>query len=124
MAVSAIGMSVGAGMYVISIIATILIVLVQKYFHDDSLINSLMRSVRMRLHIEIKPGQKNLEQLRSFYNEQGVKDASFNLLAINDKMIVLESDALVSHKFDTNQFLLELEDLPGVLMVQVSNMKE
>lgn len=123
-AVSAIGMSVGAGMYVISIIATILIVLVQKYFHDDSLINSLMRSVRMRLHIEIKPGQKNLEQLRSFYNEQGVKDASFNLLAINDKMIVLESDALVSHKFDTNQFLLELEDLPGVLMVQVSNMKE
>lgn len=125
-ATAAIGMSVGSGMYLISIIATILIVLVQKYFHDDSLINSLMRSVRLRLHIEIEPGEgeQNLSRLKDFFVEQGVTDTSFSLLAINDKMIVLESDALISHQFDTNRFLLRLKHLPGVLMVQVSNMKE
>ncbi|GAW63709.1 Mg2+ transporter [Ligilactobacillus acidipiscis DSM 15836] len=123
-ATAAIGMSVGAGMYMISVIATLLIVLVQKYFHDDSLINSLMRSVRLRLHIEIEPSQADLDGLKNFFAEQGITDTSFNLLVINDKMIVLESDALVDHRFDTNQFLLRLKERPGVLMVQVSNMKE
>ncbi len=123
-ATAAIGMAEGAGMYAIGIIATVLIVLVQRYFHDDSLINSIMRSFRLRLHIEIEPDQKTLARLKNFFEESDVSDTSFILQAVNDKMIVLESDALVNNKFDTNEFLFQIKQLPGVLMVQVSNMKE
>ena len=123
-AVAAIGMAVGAGLYAISLIATLMIVLVQRYFHDDSLINALMRTVRMRLHIELSPDQKTVNLLKDYFEQQGVKGVSFNLLAINDKMIVLESDALVNYRFDTNRFLFELKQLPGVFMVQVTNTKE
>lgn len=123
-ATAAIGMTVGSGLYAIGIIATVLIMFVQKYFHDDSLINSLLRNVRLRLHIELSPDQKSVIQLKEFFAKEGLKDVSFNLLAITDKMIVLESDSLVNYKFDSNLFLFELKQLPGVYMVQVSNMKE
>ncbi|GBG94813.1 magnesium transporter MgtC [Ligilactobacillus salitolerans] len=123
-ATAAIGMAEGAGMYLIGIIATLLIVLVQKYFHDDSLINSLMRSVRLRLQIELLPNSDAVKELKDFFTANEIDDVTFNLMEIDDKMIVLESDALVSNRLDRNRFLLEMKQLSGVLMVQVSNMKE
>ncbi|WP_081589621.1 MgtC/SapB family protein [Liquorilactobacillus vini] len=86
-ATAAIGMTKRAGQYFVGVAATILLVIIQFVFHDDSLFNKLIKSVHIRLPITVLNQSEVLTKIKDLLKNLGAQNLSLRIVGINhDKL--------------------------------------
>ena len=97
-ATAAIGMAVGGGMYLIGILATGFLFVVQMIFHDDSLIDKIIVHIRFNLQIEAANKHHILQKIKEE-------------LAANQ---VENVDGIINNKQDENDIIMALRKYPDI----------
>lgn len=118
---AAIGMSIGAGMYLIGISATIFIIIIQFVFHDDSILNMIIRNSHIRLQIEIDSNSFSKSVLEGALTNNGVNKTSLRVTSADNQTINLQIDGLTRNKNDRNEIILSLCEIEGVNKVQLDS---
>lgn len=116
-AVSAIGMAIGAGMYLIGILATIFLFIVQMLFHDDTLINKIIMHVRFNVQIEANNSPQILEKIEAELANNKVEQISVKILDITDDHVVFNADGVINNKVEENDIMMALRKYPDILRV-------
>lgn len=108
-ATAAIGMTVGAGLYIIGIAATILIVAIQFMFHDDSLSEWLVYDVSIRLQIEAVNKTHTLAAIKKILSDNHINNPEIQVIAVDENNILLQASGLMNnHKTTVSQIILDL----------------
>lgn len=113
-ATAAIGMAIGAGMYLIGISSTVLIFIIQIIFHDDSFINLIIRNIRFNVHIEADNKPDILKTIKKELEDNEVEQISMKILNINNERVLIFVDAVIKNRKDENDIILSLESCPTI----------
>ncbi|RVU71507.1 MULTISPECIES: MgtC/SapB family protein [Lactobacillus] len=116
-ATAAIGMAVGAGMYVIGILSTAFLFIVQMLFHDDTLINKIILHVRFNIQIEAVNKHHILAQITHELEENKVENVSVKILDVSDERIVFNVDGIIDNKQDENDIIMALRKYPDITRI-------
>ena len=87
-ATAAIGMAVGAGMYVIGIVSTVFLFIIQIIFHDDTFINFIILHVRFNVQIEANNHPDILNELKKELSLNEVEQISIKIIDVTSEHIV------------------------------------
>lgn len=121
--VSAIGLAVGAGMYLVSFAATAITMITLVTFHNwEKRFAGTNRAERRYLRIVAvnKPG--TITEVTSYLAENGVKVKTLNVkTASNKNQLVLEIYIKVDKEMDANTIIGSIQDLPGVISLENVN---
>jgi len=113
-ATAAIGMAVGAGMYIIGILSAAFLFIVQMLFHDDTLINKIIVHVRFNLQIEAVNTHHILNTIERELKANGVENISVKILDVSDTNIVFFVDGVINNKIDENDIIMALRKYPDI----------
>ena len=113
-ATAAIGMAVGAGMYVIGILSAFFLFIIQMLFHDDTLINKVIVHVRFNLQIEAVNTHHILDTIERELKANGVENISVKILDVSDAHIVFFVDGVINNKIDENDIIMALRKYPDI----------
>lgn len=113
-ATAAIGMAVGAGMYFIGILSTVLLFIIQLFFHDDEIIDKLTPHIRFDILIDAINKPDVLPQIKQELKNNKVENISIKILDVSDKKIVLYVDGVINNKIDENQIIMTLRKYPDI----------
>ena len=105
-ATAAIGMAVGAGMYVIGIVSTVFLFIIQIIFHDDTFINFIILHVRFNVQIEANNHPDILNELKKELSLNEVEQISIKIIDVTSEHIV---DGVIRNRKDENDIILALE---------------
>lgn len=108
-ATAAIGMAIGAGMYLIGIISTLFLFLIQILFHDDSFINFIILHVRFNVQIDATNHPGILDELKQKLSENEVEQISMKILDVSHDHILVNVDGVIRNRKDENDIILTLE---------------
>ena len=107
-ATAAIGMAVGAGMYVIGIVSTVFLFIIQIIFHDDTFINFIIL-VRFNVQIEANNRPDVLNELKKELALNEVEQISIKIIDVTSEHIVVNVDGVIKNRKDENDIILALE---------------
>lgn len=113
-ATAAIGMAVGAGMYFIGILSTVLLFIIQLFFHDDEIIDKLTPHIRFDILIDAINKPDVLPKIKQELKNNKVENISIKILDVSDKKIVLYVDGVINNKIDENQIIMTLRKYPDI----------
>lgn len=116
-AVSAIGMAIGAGMYLIGIIATAFLFIVQMLFHDDTLINKIIMHVRFNVQIEANNVPNIIDDIQDELEHYHVEQTAVKILDVDDHRIVFNAEGIIDNKVDENDIMMALKKYPDITRV-------
>lgn len=116
-AVSAIGMAIGAGMYLIGIIATAFLFIVQMLFHDDTLINKIIMHVRFNVQIEANNVPNIIDDIQDELEHYHVEQTAVKILDVDDHRIVFYAEGIIDNKVDENDIMMALKKYPDITRV-------
>lgn len=116
-ATSAIGMAIGAGMYWIGILSTAFLFIVQKLFHDDSIINRIIVHIRFNLQIEAVNKKHVLPDIEQQLVQNEVENLSVKILDVDDERIIFNVDGIINNKKDENDIILALRKNPDITRI-------
>lgn len=116
-AVSAIGMAIGAGMYLIGIIATAFLFIVQMLFHDDTLINKIIMHVRFNVQIEANNVPNIIDDIQDELEHYHVEQTAVKILDVDDHRIVFYAEGIIDNKVDENNIMMALKKYPDITRV-------
>lgn len=116
-ATSAIGMAIGAGMYVIGVLSTAFLFIVQMLFHDDTLINKIIVHVRFNIQIEAVNKHHILPKIKQELEENQVESVSVKILDVSDERIVFNVDGIINNKKDENDIIMALRKYPDITRI-------
>ena len=108
-ATAAIGMAIGAGMYFIGIICTVLLFLIQILFHDDSFINFIILHVRFNANIDANNTPNILQDVKKDLAENEVEQISMKILDVSSDHILINVDGVIKNRKDENDIIMSLE---------------
>ena len=94
-ATAAIGMAVGAGMYVIGIVSTVFLFIIQIIFHDDTFINFIILHVRFNVQIEANNHPDILNELKKELSLNEVEQISIKIIDVTSEHIVVNVDGVI-----------------------------
>ncbi|MCD2257350.1 MgtC/SapB family protein [Agrilactobacillus fermenti] len=114
-----VGMAVGAGLYFISIVSALFIVLVQRIIRDGFLLQHIIRHVALHLRVEINNNQQEITELKQTLTEAGVQDVKVQILHISKDRMVIQLYGKVEHSFNRNRLLLTVSSQSNVKKVQM-----
>lgn len=118
-ATAAIGMTEGAGLYLIGIYTTFLLIVIQFVFHDDSLLDKLFMNFRIHLQIVVINKKDIIEQLRKELYNFSAKNIRLKVILSNDEKVVIKTDFVIKNRNDKNKLLLGLQK--NNLILQISS---
>ncbi|XIF19801.1 MAG: MgtC/SapB family protein [Acetilactobacillus jinshanensis] len=108
-ATAAIGMTVGAGLYIIGIAATVIIVAIQFMFHDDSLSDWLVNNVSVRLQIRAVNKSDTLDQIKAILKKNQIGDPELEVVSVNENHMLLQAEGMMNHrKTSVSKIILDL----------------
>ena len=113
-ATAAIGMAVGGGMYLIGILATGFLFVVQMIFHDDSLIDKIIVHIRFNLKIEASNKHHILQKIKDELAANQVENISVKILDVSDEKIIFYVDGIINNKQDENDIIMALRKYPDI----------
>ncbi|WP_025081292.1 MgtC/SapB family protein [Lactobacillus hamsteri] len=116
-ATAAIGMAVGAGMYLIGVLSTAFLFLIQVLFHDDTLINKIILHVRFNIQIEAINKHHILPKIQEELKENQVENVSVKILDVSDERIVFSVDGIINNKKDENDIIMALRKYPDITRI-------
>ncbi|QNQ81141.1 MgtC/SapB family protein [Lactobacillus sp. PV034] len=108
-ATAAIGMAIGAGMYFIGIICTVLLFFIQILFHDDSFINFIILHVRFNAKIDANNSPNILQDVKKQLQENEVEQISMKILDVSSDHILINVDGVIKNRKDENDIIMSLE---------------
>ena len=108
-ATAAIGMAIGAGMYFIGIICTVLLFLIQILFHDDSFINFIILHVRFNANVDANNTPNILQDVKKDLEENEVEQISMKILDVSSDRILINVDGVIKNRKDENDIIMSLE---------------
>ena len=108
-ATAAIGMAVGAGMYLIGIISTVFLFFIQILFHDDSFINFIILHVRFTVQVDANNHPGILDELKDFLSKNEVEQISMKIIDVTSDRIIVNVDGIIRNRKDENDIILALE---------------
>ena len=112
-ATAAIGMTEGAGLYVIGVIATILIVVIQFMFHDDSLSDWLVTNVRIRIQIKAVNQPSTIGKIKKILKSCSITNADIQIISVDSQNMLLQAAGMMNHhKTTSSQIILRLNQSP------------
>lgn len=103
-----VGLSIGAGEFVLGIIATIIVLCVEIFFGRGFHFISTHTSLN-RLMVEIDGGQKEVEELKSRIEEMGIKIKQFEFLKKEPNLIQVNIYIRIPKRKSTTD-ILQIED--------------
>ncbi|CCI84639.1 Mg2+ transporter [Lactobacillus pasteurii DSM 23907 = CRBIP 24.76] len=116
-ATSAIGMAIGAGLYLIGILATIFLFIIQMLFHDDTLINKIIVHVRFNIQIEAVNKHQILPKIEEELERNKVENVSVKILDVSDEKIVFNVDGIIDNKANENDIIMALRKYPDITRI-------
>lgn len=116
-ATAAIGMAIGAGMYLIGVLSTAFLFLIQVLFHDDTLINKIILHVRFNIQIEAVNKHHILPKIQEELKENQVENISVKILDVSDERIVFSVDGIINNKKDENDIIMALRKYPDITRI-------
>ena len=116
-ATSAIGMAIGAGLYLIGILATIFLFIIQMLFHDDTLINKIIVHVRFNIQIEAVNKHHILPKIEDELKQNQVENISVKILDVSDERIVFNVDGIINNKTNENDIIMALRKYPDITRI-------
>lgn len=119
-ATAAIGMAVGAGMYLIGIISTVFLFLIQILFHDDTFINFIILHVRFTVQVDANNHPGILDELKDFLSKNEVEQISMKIIDVTSDRIIVNVDGIIKNRKDENDIILALEKNSDVHRVNYS----
>lgn len=119
-ATAAIGMAIGAGMYLIGIASTLLLFLIQIIFHDDSFINFIIHHVRFNVQIDANNYPGVLEDLKNVLSNNEVEQITMKILDVTSDHILVNVDGVIKNRKDENDIILDLEKDKNIKRVNYS----
>lgn len=114
LATAAIGMAIGAGLYILGVVTTFFLFVIQIIFHDDNFINFIILHVRFNVQIEAKYSATFLDTLKKQLEENEVEQVSIKILNLNSENIVVHVDGVIKNRKDENNIILALEQNPAI----------
>lgn len=118
--VSAIGLAVGSGMYLISVVATILTMVTLITFHNWEKRFSLKNSKNRRfIRIVAKNRPGAISDITGFLAQNSIKVKNLNVKNdSSDGNLVLEFYLSISSNVDTMEVLREIQDIEGIISLE------
>ncbi len=108
-ATAAIGMTIGSGLYMIGIIATVIIVAIQFMFHDDSLGEWLVNNVSVRLQIRANNQVSTLLTIKKILKKNHIENPEIEVISVDDHEMLLQAEGLMNqHKTNVSRIILAL----------------
>lgn len=112
---AAIGMTVGFGLYLIAIFATIMIVCIQFIFHDDTVGEFLVHHVNIRLSITASKGTNVRDEIEHILEKHHVSDPEVNATAFTVYDVYLQADgSMDNRKTDISDIIMDLDQCDDV----------
>lgn len=119
-ATAAIGMAVGAGMYLIGVLSTLFLFLIQIIFHDDSFINFIILHVRFNVQIMADNTPDVLDKLKQELADNEVEQISMKILDVTSKTIMVNVDGVIKNRKDENDIIMALEKCDNIHRINYS----
>ncbi|MDF7637844.1 MgtC/SapB family protein [Lactobacillus sp. ESL0791] len=119
-ATAAIGMAIGAGMYIIGILSTVFLFVVQTLFHDDFLINKIIMHVRFNIEIEAVNEHNILNTIERELEASHVENVSTKILYVSDDKIIFFVDGVINNNIDENDIIMALRKYPDIKRIRYS----
>ena len=119
-ATSAIGMAIGAGMYVIGLLVTAFLFLIQIIFHDDSIINKIIFRIRFSVQIEADNTPGIIKQIHDELAFNQVDSIIIKILDMDNDHIVVTADGIIKNKESENTIIMALEKYTNIKRVTYS----
>lgn len=118
---AAIGMTVGAGMYIIAIAATIIIVTIQFMFHDDSIAEWLVNNVSIKMQIRAVNKSDSLDHIKRILKNNHIVHPQLEVTAINEKHMLIQAEGMMNHrKTSVTKIILDLNRCKAVVRARLS----
>lgn len=119
-ATAAIGMAVGAGMYLIGIVSTLFLFLIQIIFHDDTFINFIILHVRFNVQIDATNRPGILSDLKKDLESNEVEQITMKILDVSADHILVNVDGVIKNRKDENDIILALEKSDDIHRINYS----
>ncbi|MBP2058747.1 putative Mg2+ transporter-C (MgtC) family protein [Lactobacillus colini] len=119
-ATAAIGTAIGAGMYIIGVVSTIFLFIIQIIFHDDSFINFIILHIRFTIRIEADYHDGILAELKKELEANEVEQVTLKVISLNAKHISVYVDGVIKNRKDENDIILNLEKNPNIRSIVYS----
>ncbi|MHA8111399.1 MgtC/SapB family protein [Lactobacillaceae bacterium Melli_B4] len=121
-ATAAIGMTEGAGLYLVGIIATIFIVAIQYILHDDSILNTLIPRIHIRLQIKADNNPSTLPKVKKILEKEQIKKIDMKVVAINNHDMLIQTDGVMDHHIKTSDIIVAVQHDQSI--IEVSSVHE
>ncbi|AUJ32138.1 MAG: MgtC/SapB family protein [Liquorilactobacillus nagelii] len=119
-ATAAIGMTEGAGQYFIGVAATILLVIIQFVFHDDSFLNKIIKSEHIRLQIAISNQPQALENVEYCLKKLGAKNLTLHIVGIDDNRLEISVNFVLKSRSEKATLIMSLQK--NQLVLKINNL--
>ncbi|MBA1392345.1 MgtC/SapB family protein [Lactobacillus sp. XV13L] len=113
-ATAAIGMAIGSGLYVLGIVSTALLFVIQMLFHDDAIIDKIIMHIRFNIQIEAVNKHNILHTIEEELTTNHVENISVKILSVNDERIVFFVDGIINNNIDENNIIMALRKYPEI----------
>ena len=117
---AAVGMAIGAGMYVIGLVGTVLVILVQIIFHtfligfDKVLANDIRKEISVRL----RNRPEAVKELKTMLRDRGITVIHMNIATAEDTFVLVLTVKADKHA-DLDEIASVLSEEPDVLSIAV-----
>ena len=120
-AVAAIGTAIGAGLYMIGIVATIFLFFIQCLFHDDHFTDNIIKHIRFNIQIEAVAKHHILEKIEKELNRNHVESVSVKILDLTNDRVIFTADGIIDNKIDENDIIMALQQYPDINRVSYTH---
>ena len=118
-ATSAIGIAIGVGLYWVGIVAAVLLLLVQRFLREETVLN-LLRKVSISLLIEARNTPHILETIQSELEKNEVHQLSIKIISVSDDHVLFSCDGEIASRIDENQIIMNLRKYPDIKRITYS----
>src|SRR5690625_656334 len=116
---SGVGMALGAGLYFIGVITTILIVMIQYFLRKNHLYQMFIKKETIRFYIKANYSNHVKQDIDNILKQHDVSDITFSINRIEQGTIYLNvTGKAISKKYNSNLFietLFKLTDISAVI---------
>jgi putative Mg2+ transporter-C (MgtC) family protein len=113
-ATAAIGTAIGSGLYVVGIATTIFLFIIQMLFHDDNLIDRIIRHIRFNIQIEAINQPNILQTIEKELTANYVENVSVKIMYVSDERIIFFVDGIINNNIDENNIIMALRKYPDI----------
>ncbi|RMC26294.1 MULTISPECIES: MgtC/SapB family protein [unclassified Lactobacillus] len=113
-ATAAIGTAIGSGLYLLGIATTIFLFIIQMLFHDDNLIDQIIRHIRFNIQIEAINQPNILQTIEKELTANYVENVSVKIMYVSDERIIFFVDGIINNNIDENNIIMALRKYPDI----------